>query len=121
VECVLWHHPRCSKSRRALELLREAGAAPTVRVYMDDPPDAAELRAALARLGTTADALVRRGEARFAELGLEEADDETLLAALAAHPELLQRPVFFAGDRAVVGRPPERVLELIEPMREHDA
>ncbi|MEE4382017.1 MAG: arsenate reductase (glutaredoxin) [Pseudomonadales bacterium] len=121
MECVLWHHPRCSKSRRALELLREAGAAPTVRVYMDDPPDAAELRAALARLGTTADALVRRGEARFAELGLEEADDETLLAALAAHPELLQRPVFLAGDRAVVGRPPERVLELIETMREHDA
>lgn len=112
---LLWHNPRCSKSREALALLRARGVEPTVRAYLEDPPDAAELTRVLALLGVPARELMRRDEAVYRELGLDaaEVDDEARVAAMAAHPVLIQRPVAIGADRAVIGRPPERVLDLV--------
>lgn len=111
----LLHNPRCSKSRGALELLRERGIEPDVLLYLEQPPSVAELRELVRRLGLPARALLRTGEPEYAELGLADPslDDEALIAAMHEHPRLIERPVFVHGDRAVIGRPPERVLELL--------
>lgn len=115
MHCVLWHNPRCSKSRAALALLRERGVEPALRDYLHDAPAPDELRAVLAALGMSARQLLRAGEPACAELGLDAAgvDEDTLVNAMARYPELIERPVFVAGGRAVLGRPPERVLELL--------
>lgn len=112
---VLWHNPRCSKSRGALELLRERGIEPDVRAYIEQPPDAAELRNVLDKLGVPARALLRTGEEEYRALGLADASlgEDAIIAAMAAHPRLIERPVFISGSRAVIGRPPENVLQLI--------
>ena len=112
----LYHNPRCSKSRGALELLHERGVSPQVVAYLDTHPDAGELRALVAMLGVPARELLRTGEPEYAELGLADParTDEQLIAAMAAHPRLIERPVFVHGGRAVIGRPPERVLELLD-------
>ena len=111
----LFHNPRCSKSRGALELLRERGIEPDILPYLEQPPSVAELRDLVQRLGLPARALLRTGEPEYAELGLADPslDDEALIAAMHAHPRLIERPVFVHGGRAVIGRPPERVLELL--------
>lgn len=110
-----YHNPRCLKSRQALALLRERGLEPELVTYLDNPPDAETLRALISKLGISARALLRTGESVYAELGLDEAslDDEALINAMVSHPILIERPIFENGDRAVIGRPPERVLELI--------
>lgn len=112
---ILWHNPRCSKSRGALELLAERGVEPAIRDYLREPPTVAELEALLAALGITARQLLRSGEAAYAQLVLDDpALGETeLVAAMAAHPQLIERPILVAGARAVIGRPPERVLQLL--------
>lgn len=111
---TVWHNPRCSKSRETLELIRDRGIEPEVRLYLDDPPDEAEIRATLTRLGIGPVDLVRRGEPLYRELGLDiDRDDATLIAAMAAYPRLIERPVVIRGDRAVIGRPPLRVLDLL--------
>lgn len=112
----LYHNPRCSKSRGALELLHARGVLPQVVAYLDTPPDVDELRALVAMLGVPARELLRVGEPEFAALGLGDPSrtDEQLIAAMAAHPRLIERPVFVHGGRAVIGRPPERVLELLD-------
>jgi arsenate reductase len=113
---TVWHNPRCSKSRGALALLAERGVDPEVVRYLDTAPSRAELVDVLRRLGSE-DPLVitRTGEARYRELGLAGADRDTVLDALAANPILIERPIVLIGDRAVVARPPERALELLEP------
>jgi arsenate reductase len=111
----LYHNPRCSKSRGALELLRERGIEPRIMAYLDQPPSIAELQDLLRMLGTGARSLLRDGEPEYAELGLSDPslDEDALIAAMAAHPRLIERPVFVHDGRAVIGRPPERVLELL--------
>ena len=112
-ETVIWHNPRCSKSRETLKLLEARGIAPAIRLYLQDPPAETELRDALARLGRPAADLVRWGEPAVRTLGLTKAaPDEALLAALAAHPALIERPLVLHGGRAALGRPPEAVLTL---------
>ncbi|KAA5803780.1 arsenate reductase (glutaredoxin) [Alkalicaulis satelles] len=110
-----WHNPRCSKSRQALALLRERGVEPDVRAYLDAPPTADELRRLVAALDlASAHDLMRTGEAEYKERALSASlDEETLIAAMAEAPRLIERPVLIAGARAVIGRPPERVLALI--------
>jgi arsenate reductase len=112
----IYHNTRCSKSRGALELLEARGIIPEVVYYLETPPDADELRGLLGMLGLPARGLLRSGEAAFAELGLADPElgDDLLIAAMAAHPQLIERPVFVHGGRAVIGRPPERVLELLD-------
>jgi arsenate reductase len=111
---VLWFNPACSKCRRALELLEQRGVAPTLRRYLEQPPTIAELASLVDRLGRPPLALVRTNEADAQRLGLgEDTSREAVLAALAQHPGLLERPIAVRGERAVVARPPERVLELL--------
>jgi len=114
-DLTLYHNPRCSKSRGALELLEARGLTPHVVRYLETPPSAAELRELLAKLGIGARELLRSGEDEYKELGLADASlsDEQLIAAMAAHPKLIERPILVAGERAVIGRPPEKVLELL--------
>lgn len=115
-ESRLYHNPRCSKSRGALELLRERGIEPVVLPYLETPPGIDELRALLSMLDLPARALLRTGEDEYAQLGL--ADDslsqDALIEAMHAHPRLIERPIFVHGGRAIIGRPPERVLELLD-------
>lgn len=113
---TLYHNPRCSKSRQALELLEARGETPAVVRYLETPPDAATLRRLLQALGLPARALLRSGEAEYAALGLDAPglDEEALIAAMVAHPRLIERPVAVRDGRAVIGRPPERVLELLK-------
>ncbi|MGK7752282.1 MULTISPECIES: arsenate reductase (glutaredoxin) [unclassified Roseovarius] len=110
----IWHNPRCSKSRQTLALLEERDLEVKVRRYLEDAPDVAELRNALALLDIPAKDLIRRGESRFKELGLPlDSPEETLLAAMAAHPILIERPIVFAREKAAIGRPPEAVLDIL--------
>jgi arsenate reductase len=111
----IFHNPRCSKSRATLALLHERGLEPEVRLYLQDPPDAAELRSILDRLGMSARELMRSGEAEYRELGLADPSlsEDQLIAAMVAHPRLIQRPIVLAGERAAVGRPPTAVLDIL--------
>lgn len=113
-ELLLLHNPRCSKSRQARQLLEERGVAFRERRYLEDPLSRAELEELRARLGRPAAEWTRTGESAFAEAGLTgAATDDALLDALATHPILIERPILVAASRAIVGRPPEGVLELL--------
>ena len=114
-DLTLYHNPRCSKSRGALELLEGRGLTPTVVRYLETPPDAAQLRDVLGKLGIGARGLLRTGEDEYKTLNLTDASlsDEQLIAAMAAHPKLIERPILIAGDKAVIGRPPEKILEIL--------
>lgn len=114
-EMTLYHNPRCSKSRGALELLEARGLTPTVVRYLETPPSPAELKALLARLGIGARQLLRTGEEEYQSLGLADTglSDDQLIDAMSQHPRLIERPVLVVGDKAVVGRPPEKVLEIL--------
>jgi arsenate reductase (glutaredoxin) len=115
-EFTIYHNPRCSKSRATLALLEENGIEPEVVLYLDNAPDAALIRTLLDKLDIGAGAMVRRGEEEYKARGLGPASSELdLVAAMAAHPKLIERPIVVRGDKAVIGRPPENVLELINP------
>ncbi|MFY8117499.1 MAG: arsenate reductase (glutaredoxin) [Roseateles sp.] len=111
----LFHNPRCSKSREALALLEERGVTPEVREYLKTPLSLAELHQLRALLGLPARELLRSGEEEYAQLDLArpELSEDALLQAIAEHPRLLQRPILVRGERAVIARPPERVLDLL--------
>ncbi|MEW9920843.1 arsenate reductase (glutaredoxin) [Marimonas sp. MJW-29] len=112
---TLWHNPRCSKSRQALALLEDAGAHVIVRRYLEDAPSADEIAATRTALGNPpVIEMMRKGEKLFKELGLnKDTPDTELIAAMAAHPILIERPVAIKSDRAVIGRPPENVRDLL--------
>jgi arsenate reductase len=115
---IVWHNPRCSKSRGVLAVLAEAGVVPEVVRYLDTPPSRAEIEDVLRRMGTDDPAaVIRTGEPAYRELGLAGADRDALLDALAGHPSLIERPIVIDGDRAVLARPPERVRELLDRSR----
>jgi arsenate reductase len=111
----IFHNPRCSKSRATLALLEERGLEPKIRLYLEDPPDPAELSSILGRLGITARELLRKGEAEYRELGLADAalTDKALIDAMCANPRLIERPIVLNGGRAAIGRPPESVLDIL--------
>ena len=110
-----FHNPRCTKSRGALALLRERGIEPEVVDYQSAPPSVEELTQVIALLGIPARALLRTGEEEYKALGLDDPlkSDEELIAAMHAHPILIERPIFVHGGRAVIGRPVENVLDLL--------
>ncbi len=112
---TIWHNPRCSKSRATLALLNEHGIDPDVRLYLQDAPNKAELRDAIALIGGPASGLVRKSEQEFQQAGLNaESNDDALIAAMAQFPKLIERPVVFANGKAAIGRPPEAVLSLFD-------
>jgi arsenate reductase len=113
---TIYHNPVCGKSRGALEILNERGVNCDVVEYLRSPPDRATIARFLDLLAGPPGQLVRRDK-RWKELGLGEADVVTrdqVITVLLAHPELMERPVVIQGDRAVIARPSERVLELLE-------
>jgi arsenate reductase len=112
---TIYHNPRCSKSRQTLALLEERRISPRVVDYLKTPPSAAELKAILKKLGLRPGDLMRKGEPRFAELGLKERDldDDALIALMVANPILIERPIVVSGGKAAIGRPPEKVLEIL--------
>lgn len=114
-DLTLYHNPRCSKSRGALELLEARGLTPTVVRYLETPLSAAQLRDLLAKLNISARQLLRSGEDAYKALNLADSGltDAQLIDAMAAHPKLIERPILVAGDKAVIGRPPEKVLEIL--------
>ncbi len=111
---TIWHNPRCSKSRQTLALLEDRGITPTIRLYLEDAPTADEIRDVLAMLGRAPRELMRTGEADYKAQGLKDVSDDTaLIAAMAATPKLIERPVVITGDKAALGRPPESVLDIL--------
>ena len=112
----LYHNLACSKSRGALELLRARGIEPMIVDYLREPPSIEELRDLLKLLAVPARALLRTGEPNYEQLGLgaPSMSEEALVAAMHAHPRLIERPIFVHRGRAVIGRPVERVLELLD-------
>lgn len=114
-EVVIYHNPRCSKSRQTLNLLKDRGIAPRIVEYLKTPPDEQTLSAILQKLGIQPADLIRTKEDEFRELGLKEKlnDPTALIRAMTEHPILIERPIVINGDRARLGRPPEGVLEIL--------
>jgi arsenate reductase len=111
----VWYNPRCSKCRGAEELLAAYGVPAQRVLYLDTPPSAAEIARVLTLLGSTDPReLMRTSEPHYVELGLAAASDGELIEAMTRYPELIQRPVVIWPDRAVIARPPELLLPLLE-------
>ncbi len=110
----IYHNNRCSKSRATLALLKGRGDDVEIINYLDTPPSAAELAVLLKQLGMTARALLRTGEEEYRTLGLadESLGESDLIAAMVAHPKLIERPIVVANGKAAIGRPPEAVLAI---------
>ncbi len=111
----IYHNARCSKSRATLALLEQRMGTCEVINYLDTPPSAAELGELLNQLGMTARELLRTSEAEYQLLGLDDPalHDSTLIAAMVAHPKLIERPIVVVNGKAVIGRPPEAVLAIL--------
>lgn len=112
---TLYHYSRCSKSRTALDLLESKGIQADIVHYLETPPSEAELEQLLNKLGCSARDIIRTGESEYQELGLDnpELTEQQLIAAMHQNPILIQRPILATNDKAVVGRPEEKLLELL--------
>lgn len=115
MQATIWHNPRCSKSRAALALLEQRSIVPTIVEYLKNPPTQEQLRELVAKLGCRVADIVRTDEPEYRAFIASggEPTDAALLELLAREPKLLQRPIVAIGERAVIGRPPERVLEIL--------
>lgn len=111
---VIYHNPRCSKSRQTLALLEERGIEPQIIRYLDTPPTVEELKAVIDKLGVSPRDVMRVNETPYKDLNLKDiTDDGALIDAMAQNPILIERPIVVNGDKAAVGRPPEAVLEIL--------
>jgi arsenate reductase len=111
----IYHNPRCSKSRQTLALIEEKGLTPTIIRYLESPPDAAEISDLLMKLGISARALLRKGEQDYKDQNLKntQLSEAELIDAMATYPKLIERPIVVKNNKAILGRPPENVLDLI--------
>jgi len=113
-EIIVWHNPRCSKSRNGIKYLDEKGVEYTVRRYLEETPTPEEIKELLKKLGMAPRELMRTKETIYRELGLKDVEeDERLIEAMAEHPRLIERPVVIRGDRAVVARPETKIDEIL--------
>ena len=112
---VIYHNPRCSKSRETLQILHDNDRDPEIVEYLEEPPSAEELKRIVSLLGITARDLLRTTEAVYkdAELDDDSLSEDEIIEAICEYPALLQRPIVILGDKAVIGRPPARVLDII--------
>jgi arsenate reductase (glutaredoxin) len=114
-ELTIYHNPRCTKSRNTLGLLQERGLEPHVIEYLKDPPTKSELKAVLGKLGFKPEELVRKGEDVYrSKYAGKKLSDAQWIDAMVADPILIERPIVVSGQRAVIGRPPENVLQLLK-------
>lgn len=111
----IYHNPRCSKSRQTLALLEDRGLSPEIILYLDTPPDRRTLKDLLGKLGISARQLLRKGEDAYREnhLADESLTETQLIDVMVANPKLIERPIVINGSRAALGRPPEKVLEIL--------
>jgi len=112
---TIYHNPRCSKSRQTLALLEARGITPKVVEYLKHQPSAAELKSILKKLGIEPRELMRQSEQLYVELGLQDRalSDDDLIGLMVANPILIERPIVVSGAKAAIGRPPERILEIL--------
>ncbi len=112
---TIYHNPRCSKSRQTLALLEERNIPCDVVLYLETPPDEKTLKSLLKKLGITARDLLRKGEDEYKALKLDNAalSEAALISAMCKHPKLIERPIVVNGKQAIIGRPPEKVLEIL--------
>ncbi len=111
---TIWHNPRCSKSREALKLLEEKGAEIEVFKYLDEEITKEDIKKLLAMIGAKPRDIMRTKEAIYKELGLKNVeDDEKLIEAMVEHHKLIERPIVIKEGKAIIGRPPSKVLELV--------
>jgi len=110
----IYHNPRCRKSRETLAILENKGIEAEIVLYLEKPPSKKELKEIIQKLGISPDALVRKSEAIFRELFKGKTlTDAQWISAMVEHPKLIERPIVIKGKRAIIGRPPESVLDLI--------
>ena len=112
---TIYHNPRCSKSRQTLELIKEQGIDPEIILYLEEPPSVENLTKLLRLLEIEPRDLLRKGEEEYKTLNLkdETIDDYTIITHMSENPRLIERPIVIFIDRAIIGRPPENVLKLI--------
>ena len=111
---IIYHNPRCSKSRQTLEILNEQDVDTEIVLYLENPPSAEELTSILAMLNISARDLLRKGEPDYKTLNLADPNisETEIVIAMTEHPKLIQRPIVIKGGKAAIGRPPELILEL---------
>jgi arsenate reductase len=113
-EITIWHNPKCSKSREAMEILKSGGYETSVVKYLEDSPAEMQIREVLKMLGVSARELMRTKEELYTELNLaDELDEDKLILAMVKHPKLIERPVIIKGDRAIIGRPTEKIIKFL--------
>ncbi|ARD46372.1 arsenate reductase (glutaredoxin) [Colwellia sp. PAMC 21821] len=111
---TIYHNPRCSKSRQTLALIEEQKHEVTIVEYLKTPLSIAEIETLMSLLKVSPKEMMRTKEAEFKAQNLANADDATLIAAMAATPKLIERPIVTDNTRAIIGRPPENVLSLMQ-------
>ena len=110
---TIYHNPRCGKSRDTLKLIEDRGISPTIVEYLKAPPSAAELTRILSLLGKRPADILRKKEAAEAGIDAASLSDTALIAAMVANPIAIERPIVVTATKAALGRPPERVLEIL--------
>lgn len=112
---TIYHNPRCSKSRQTLALIKDKGIEPEIVLYLENTPEKEELAQLIDQLGITARELLRKGEDAYKEHNLADTNlsDQQLIEAMVKYPKLIERPIVTDGQKAVLGRPPENVSELL--------
>ncbi len=115
MKVTIYHNPRCTKSRQTLELLKSRGIEPEIIEYLKTPPGKIKLKEILKMLGLEPRALMRKNEDEYkkAKLDNPKLSKDDLIAAMVKHPILIERPIVVANGKAAIGRPPEKVLEIL--------
>ena len=111
----IYHNPKCSKSRQTLDIITKKGIKPKIILYLDKTFSSNELKDIIAKLNINPRDLLRKGESEYKENNLKNLhlEDDDLINAMIKHPKLIERPIVISGNKAIIGRPPEKVLELI--------
>lgn len=112
---TIYHNPRCSKSRQTLAIIEDKGITPEIVLYLETPPDASTIKDLLSKLGLSARDIMRKGEDLYKEnnLGDESLSEDALIDAMVKFPKVIERPIVVANGKAVLGRPPENVLDIL--------
>ena len=113
---IIYHNPRCSKSRQTLDLLMQEGIDPKIVLYHEEPPSESDLTKILDLLGIEPRELLRTGEVEYKELNLKDRTlyDSKIIKLMSENPKLIERPIVVSNNQAIIGRPPENVLNLIK-------
>ncbi len=114
-QVTIFHNNRCSKSRQTLKLIEDAGIEPKIVPYLENPPSKTQLKKVLSLLGLSPRELCRKNEADYKQAGFldDSLSKDELIALMVEHPKVIERPIVVVGDKAVLGRPPENVLEIL--------